>query len=101
MDCPVCGERLREIERSGVMVDVCPSCKGLWLDRGEIDKLIEAEAKGGRVAPNGPEHEQRREQERRDHDEHDHHDDRSYDHKSGGQKRRSSFLQDILGGFGE
>ena len=46
MDCPVCGERLKEIERSGVMVDICPSCKGVWLDRGEIDKLIEAEAKG-------------------------------------------------------
>ncbi len=48
MDCPVCGERLKEIDRSGVMVDICPSCKGIWLDRGEIDKILGAEGKGGK-----------------------------------------------------
>jgi Zn-finger nucleic acid-binding protein len=39
--CPVCGEKLREIERQGIMVDICPGCKGVWLDRGELDKLLE------------------------------------------------------------
>jgi Zn-finger nucleic acid-binding protein len=32
---------MREIERFGVMVDICPSCKGVWLDRGELDKIIQ------------------------------------------------------------
>ena len=38
--CPVCGTPMREIERFGVMIDICPSCKGVWLDRGELDKII-------------------------------------------------------------
>jgi hypothetical protein len=33
---------MREIERRGVEIDVCPECKGVWLERGELDKLLEA-----------------------------------------------------------
>lgn len=40
MQCPVCGERMREIEKHGVTIDICPGCKGVWLDRGELEKLI-------------------------------------------------------------
>ena len=40
LQCPVCGTAMREIERFGVMIDICPSCKGVWLDRGELDKII-------------------------------------------------------------
>jgi len=41
MNCPVCDSvRMREVERDGVMIDVCPQCKGVWLDRGELDKLM-------------------------------------------------------------
>ncbi|GIP16777.1 hypothetical protein J40TS1_24190 [Paenibacillus montaniterrae] len=41
MFCPVCdGISLREVEKNGVLIDVCPSCKGVWLDRGELDKLM-------------------------------------------------------------
>lgn len=40
LQCPVCGTPMREIERFGVMIDICPSCKGVWLDRGELDKII-------------------------------------------------------------
>jgi N utilization substance protein A len=47
MNCPVCGQSLREVERSGVAIDICPGCKGVWLDRGELEKLIAREA-GGR-----------------------------------------------------
>lgn len=43
MYCPRCEDDLREQERSGILVDVCPKCKGVWLDRGELDKLIEGE----------------------------------------------------------
>lgn len=41
MNCPVCdGVRMREVEKDSVMIDICPNCKGVWLDRGELDKLI-------------------------------------------------------------
>lgn len=42
MKCPVCGTPdLLMTERQGVEIDYCPSCRGVWLDRGELDKLIE------------------------------------------------------------
>ena len=40
MQCPVCDDKMKEIERLGVAIDRCPGCKGVWLDRGELDKLI-------------------------------------------------------------
>ncbi len=41
MKCPIDGEMLVMSERSGVEVDYCPKCRGVWLDRGELDKIIE------------------------------------------------------------
>lgn len=41
MQCPVDGETLVMAERSGVEIDYCPKCRGVWLDRGELDKIIE------------------------------------------------------------
>lgn len=42
MRCPVCKDvDLVMSERSGVEIDYCPSCRGVWLDRGELDKIIE------------------------------------------------------------
>ncbi len=41
--CPVDSTQLRRIERSGVSVDACPSCRGIWLDRGELEKIVERE----------------------------------------------------------
>jgi uncharacterized protein len=42
MQCPVCvDELLRISERQGIEIDYCPRCRGVWLDRGELDKLIE------------------------------------------------------------
>jgi hypothetical protein len=41
MLCPVCRKELRMTERQGIEVDYCPECRGIWLDRGELDKLIE------------------------------------------------------------
>lgn len=44
MQCPVCQETLRSSDRQGIEIDVCPRCRGVWLDRGELDKLLEREA---------------------------------------------------------
>ena len=41
--CPSCSGPLIEIERSGVLIDACRDCRGIWLDRGELDKLVAAE----------------------------------------------------------
>ena len=41
MHCPKCGTRLAEESLEGVAVDVCPSCQGLWLDNGELGKIID------------------------------------------------------------
>lgn len=38
--CPNCNEGMREVERQDVHIDVCPKCRGVWLDRGELDKLL-------------------------------------------------------------
>ncbi|MEZ5101290.1 MAG: zf-TFIIB domain-containing protein [Thermoleophilia bacterium] len=41
--CPICEGRLVEVQRSGVLIDACPACRGIWLERGELEKLIALE----------------------------------------------------------
>lgn len=44
MKCPVCKNvTLLMSEKSGIEIDYCPECRGIWLDRGELDKIIEKE----------------------------------------------------------
>jgi uncharacterized protein len=53
MKCPVCKEPSLVIsERQGIEIDYCPSCRGVWLDRGELDKLIEKSISGSQVRQN-------------------------------------------------
>ncbi|WP_420428087.1 zf-TFIIB domain-containing protein [Algiphilus sp.] len=44
MKCPIDEEMLVMTERNGVEIDYCPKCRGVWLDRGELDKIIERAA---------------------------------------------------------
>jgi Zn-finger nucleic acid-binding protein len=44
MKCPVCNVELKIAERQGIEIDYCPQCRGIWLDRGELDKIIERSA---------------------------------------------------------
>lgn len=46
MKCPNCIAELILAERQGIEIDYCPQCRGVWLDRGELDKIIERSAKG-------------------------------------------------------
>lgn len=48
MQCPNCETQLTMSERQGIEIDYCPSCRGVWLDRGELDKAIERNAAGSR-----------------------------------------------------
>lgn len=48
MQCPVCTDKtLVMSERQGIEIDYCPGCRGVWLDRGELDKIIDRSADQG------------------------------------------------------
>jgi Zn-finger nucleic acid-binding protein len=99
LPCPVDGAAMVEVERNGVLIDACPRCRGVWLDRGELDKLIEqekshndevdedflAEIQGG--SSSGSEH-----RDEHEHDKHEH----SGEEYGKKKKKRGSFLADFL-----
>ncbi len=45
MVCPKCGSDMRSYERNGVVVDQCTDCRGIFLDRGELERLVDAEGR--------------------------------------------------------
>lgn len=55
MQCPVCdGVDLAMTTREGIEIDYCPKCRGVWLDRGELDKIIERSTPAPEVAAPQP-----------------------------------------------
>jgi Zn-finger nucleic acid-binding protein len=54
MACPIDGTTLVMSERQGIEIDYCPSCRGVWLDRGELDKIIERSGTAEQAAPPPP-----------------------------------------------
>jgi uncharacterized protein len=94
MKCPADGETLVLAERSGVEIDYCPKCRGVWLDRGELDKIIDRAAT---VIP-APAHESgtHRPEHYRDEDRFERsRDDDDDDHRRGRRGRSDSF-EDML-----
>jgi len=51
MKCPIDNSDLVMTDRSGIEIDYCPQCRGVWLDRGELDKIIERSVSGGAPIP--------------------------------------------------
>ena len=99
--CPVDGSRLIQTDRSEILIDACPECRGVWLDRGELDRILVKERQWSARDPDDEffrEVEGRRRTERGGYD-----DDRDrYDERGGKRKkRRGSFLEDIFEGFGD
>jgi Zn-finger nucleic acid-binding protein len=97
MKCPIDQAELVMTERQGIEVDYCPSCRGVWLDRGELDKIIE---RGAPPAPQALADAPRREER---YEERDRYDDRRRDERHRGDqyrgkpyKKRESFLSDIF-----
>lgn len=41
INCPVCHAAFKEVVKDSVLIDVCTECRGVWLDRGELDKLLD------------------------------------------------------------
>jgi|SRR5688572_9608453 uncharacterized protein len=97
MQCPVDGTTLAMTDRQGVEIDYCPQCRGVWLDRGELDKLIErGEASAGSAPPPRDRDRDRDfEPERRHRDDDD--DDRHIGGYGGGhKKKKKGFLSEIF-----
>ena len=99
MLCPVCRVDLVMTERQGVEIDYCPRCRGVWLDRGELDKILERSAAelappSQAAPPPPPPSDYRRDEygreHRRDHDDHDRH------YKHGKPYRKKSFLEELF-----
>lgn len=52
MDCPVCqNTKLLMSDRKGIEIDYCPDCRGVWLDRGELDKIIDRSIENDSASP--------------------------------------------------
>lgn len=84
MKCPVCDVPLTMAERKGVEIDYCPQCRGVWLDRGELDKIIERSvSEEPPMAASKPE---RYEEKRYDDD----------DYKYHQKKKRKSFFDELF-----
>lgn len=106
MKCPLCNVDLVMSERQGIEIDYCPQCRGVWLDRGELDKIIERSVGSAPASA----HEERRDYDRdrdyerkreRDYDrdyerkrDYDH--DYRHDHYKKKKKRPGSFLEDLF-----
>jgi Zn-finger nucleic acid-binding protein len=110
MRCPVDNETLVMADRGGVEIDYCPKCRGVWLDRGELDKIIDrslgaAAPAAAPLAPPPPQQpaapvyqpEPRSPQSYRPDDRRRDRDDDDDDYRHGyKKKRRESFLSDIF-----
>ena len=94
--CPVDGSRLVQTERSEILIDACPECRGVWLDRGELDRILVKERQWAAGDADDDffrevEGRRRRERDRVDDD----------DRYEGGRrkKRRGGFLEELFEGF--
>jgi uncharacterized protein len=108
VDCPVDATTLQMTERQGIEIDYCPSCRGVWLDRGELDKLIER-SQQFEAAPTGQRYPQSQRYEsepswgddqrrRRDYDDDDDDDDDDgrYGSRHGRRHKRRNMLEDLF-----
>ena len=101
MKCPVDDSELVMSERQNVEIDYCPQCRGVWLDRGELDKIIERlETEGlqrsGHAQPNQQVVRETYQPPRKEYREHRDYDDDDYRHGHH-KKHRESWLGDIFG----
>jgi uncharacterized protein len=100
MKCPNDSAILVMSERAGVEIDYCPECRGVWLDRGELDKILdraEADASRSVVPPSAPNRDAQYSPRRSDDDDDDD-DDRRYEGRSGYRgKKKEHWLGELFG----
>ena len=88
MKCPVCNIELLLAERQGIEIDYCPQCRGIWLDRGELDKIIERASVESRQGEYSRDY--HKEESRHGHHDDDH--DFTIDPRTGRRKRKGGPL---------
>lgn len=110
MKCPVDDSDLSISSREGIEIDFCPQCRGVWLDRGELDKIIERAAvsvpgaapepaRSREPAPRDDRYDRdRRSDDRRDDRRYDEprYDDKRHDSRDPRKKKKRSFLEDLF-----
>lgn len=92
MNCPACNVQLLMAERQGTQIDYCPQCRGIWLEKGMLDRIIE---RSGVMPPSGLNAANYNAPPlRRDDGHHDkHHDDH---HGYDGHRKKGGFLKDLF-----
>ncbi|ACU08173.1 conserved hypothetical protein [Flavobacteriaceae bacterium 3519-10] len=83
MKCPNCNVSLVMTDRSGIEIDYCPDCRGVWLDRGELDKIIERATPENPAAPQQQFQQQQHQQSYSDRRDYSRNDDYRYKKKKG------------------
>lgn len=88
--CPLCDVFMNEVTKADVLIDICPKCEGIWLDKGELDKII---ARNRQV--------EERDSARSCYDDrhdrhHDHDDNDDYYERDHHRKRRGGFLENLF-----
>jgi uncharacterized protein len=103
MKCPVCANfDLLMSNRQGIEIDYCPNCRGVWLDRGELDKIIEREQGTMTRYQDEPPRHASQPQYAQSHDQQyrpDHHGDRKHGHgyeQGHGKHKKKSFFEDLF-----
>ena len=99
MQCPNDNTTLQMTSREGIEIDYCPQCRGVWLDRGELDKLIERSMPAHNPAESQPPYERPMQQQpyERDEDEYKHRDQYGGGrHEQKGHHKKESFIGDLF-----
>ena len=101
LTCPKCAGGMRNYERNGVHIDQCSDCRGIFLDRGELDRLIDAEAAFNESAPqqSGPPPVYAQRQQEQPYQQQPHYGDKYRDDRHHGghkKKRRGSFFEELF-----
>lgn len=96
MKCPHCDETLLMTERQGIEIDYCPKCRGVWLDKGELDKMLEQAGRQD-TGETYREPQQRNDPYYKERDQ-PYYGDKKYDHKYGYGKphKKKNFLDDLF-----
>jgi Zn-finger nucleic acid-binding protein len=92
MKCPSCDVAMNLAERQGVEIDYCPQCRGVWLDRGELDKIIERTIVSESRPPAAVAQRYRYD----DHYEHNGHNEHGAEHHGYKYHKRKGFLKDLF-----
>lgn len=96
MLCPLCNVALKMSARQGIEIDYCPKCRGVWLDRGELDKILERSVSETSPSKRSSQSQYHRHDKDDDDDDYDDDDDRDHDKRRHKRYRRKSWLHELF-----